>query len=503
MSADHPGSPGIDVLMPKIGQAMSAGTVVEWHRGDGEQVQAGEVLVTIETDKSTYELEAQGTGVLHTLVREGQEADVGSVIATIGDRAADKPRVLASPKARRLAAELGVDLGTVVASASDGVLSTDDVRRAVPAVATSSRRVVRERRPLTGARKTAARRLHTAWKTIPHIVQMVDVDATSLLAESSRPDAAASLNDLVLHAAAHTLVTLPELNGTVADDVLTLYEGVDVGFAVDSPRGLVVPVIRNADRLAEGELAAESARLVEAARAGRLRSDDMGDASVTVSNLGMFGVRSGTPIINLGESILVFVGAIEDRPVAVRGEIVIRPMLTLSIAYDHRVADGVAASRYTSRLRERLERPPVLAPSPSARQPAPGRRVEAVSGGDAFSVAVQASGHRWTLDEPTAVGGTGSGPDPVDSLLGALLGCMIISFKAQARRRGIAITRITGTAAAGSGRLAPLSVALTVVSSETDARVRALLEPATRACSVKRALDAEIDVAVSLDVSST
>jgi len=162
-------------------------------------------------------------------------------------------------------------------------------------------RLVRERRKLTGIRKTSARRVQEAWQIIPHIVQMVDVDATALLATRSRLKAAVpslTLNDLILQAAAHVMAELPELNGTVEGDTLVFYQGVDVGFAVDTPRGLIVPVIRRADNLSVEELAAESQRLIEAARSGRLGPENIGGASLTVSNLGMFGIRAGTPVIS-------------------------------------------------------------------------------------------------------------------------------------------------------------------------------------------------------------
>ena len=123
------------------------------------------------------------------------------------------------------------------------------------------------------------------------------------------------MNDLLLHAAAQVLASLPNLNGAVAGEMLTLYDSVDIGFAVDTPRGLMVPVIRRAETLSVAQLAADSQRLIEAARVGRLGPEDIGGASLTVSNLGMFGIHFGTPVINLGESILVFVGAVEDRPV--------------------------------------------------------------------------------------------------------------------------------------------------------------------------------------------
>jgi pyruvate/2-oxoglutarate dehydrogenase complex dihydrolipoamide acyltransferase (E2) component/uncharacterized OsmC-like protein len=544
--------------MPKIGQAMAEGTVLHWHYQDGDRVEKGAVLVTIETDKATYDLEAPASGALHIYVPEGQEVAVGTIIAEIGEPshkastapvtvppaaptpAAGAPRgpagkkVFASPKAKRLAAQHGIELSTVAPSGADGVISADDVERAVaarrgkeltplaPAVGPVSGRAVRERRKLTGIRKTSARRVQEAWQTIPHIVQMVDVDATRLLAARAalkETIPSVTLNDVILHAAAQVLAGLPELNGTIEADTLVLYEGVDVGFAVDTPRGLVVPVIRRADSLPVAELVAESRRLIDTARAGRLTPADIGGASVTVSNLGMFGIRCGTPVINVGEPMLVFVGAVEDRPVAVAGKVEIRPICTLSIAYDHRVADGVAASRFTRGLKDRLEslefggsrvesqdpvgtgvEHPGTQPRAGSPQEAFDRReVRAVSDGSGYAVQVHSRGHSWVLDEPAADGGTDAGPDPVTALLGALLACMTISFKAAARRRGIAIERITGRVkATPEGHVKAVALTLEVWTPEDEARVRALLDRAHRGCYVSGVLKPEIELAVEL-----
>lgn len=377
------------VLMPKIGQAMTEGTVIQWHCQDGQRVEKDAVLVTIETDKATYELESPVSGTLHIYVGEGQEVSVGTVIGEIGDAprraagavaspsaspaepsalAAKAPRhkrILATPKAKKLAAQHGIDLATVVPSGKDNFISAADVeqalktKQAAPGVAeTPAGRTVREQRKLTGLRKTSARRVQQAWQTIPHIVQMVDVDASALVATRTHLKdeiPALTLNDVILHTAARVLVSHPDLNATVEDDSLIVYDGVDIGLAVDTPRGLLVPVLRQADQRSIAECVAERERLVEAARSGRLGPDDAGNASLTVSNLGMHGIRFGTPVINLGEPLLIFVGAVEERPVAVDGQVAIRPTLTLSIAYDHRVADGVAAAGFTQSVKHALE----------------------------------------------------------------------------------------------------------------------------------------------------
>ena len=289
----------------------------------------------------------------------------------------------------------------------------------------------------------------------------------------------------------------------------------DVGFAADTPRGLMVPVVRCADKLSVKEFATESVRLIEAARNGRLGPDDIGNASLTVSNLGMFGIRFGTPVINLGEPILVFVGAVEERPVVDHGQIVIRPIMTLSIAYDHRVTDGVGAAAFTRGLKERLES---QAQSPESKVqsseskvqeaksqiPTPNsklekRQLQAFAEGEGYQVNVQSHSHTWSLDEPTSDGGTDTGPDPVSAFLGALLSCMTISLKAAARRRKIIVDRITGRVQANpQGHVKNIAMTLEVWSPDPEENVRALLDLAKRGCYVSGVLKPEIELTVVL-----
>ena len=547
------------VLMPKLGQAMSEGAIVQWHKKDGESVSQGELLVTIETDKATYDLEAQASGILRIHVNERQEVKIGTVIGVIGDgrgqvtvdapaiasassaasaQTAAKPptrkRVLASPKAKQLAAEYGVDLAAITPSGANGVIAADDVERVIAARKTLSAtlvrdsapmgRGVRERRKLTGIRKTAARRLQESWQTIPHIVQMVDVDAAALREARSVLRAeipSLTINDLILHAAAQVMIGLPELNGTVEGEELVFYDGVDIGFAVDTPRGLVAPVIRRAETLSVMQLAAESQRLIEASRANRLGPENIGNATLTVSNLGMFGVQFGTPVINLGEPVLVFVGSVEDRPVVRAGEVVVRPTVTLSIAYDHRVANGVAASQFTRGLKERLEagdwglekesnerKLKSEMNSLNPQRPIPStanlgdREIRSTSEGDGYAVQVYGRAHQWEIDEPVADGGTDRGPTPVAAFLGALLSCMTISFKAAARRRQVKVAMIEGQVQANPGRITAIEMKLQVWSSDPEEKVRALLDTAKRGCYVSGVLKPEIAFTVDLAVHS-
>jgi len=489
-----------------------------------------------------------------TVIGEIGDAAIGAQAVTVapsaptpsmaGKTATRSKKVLASPKAKQLAAERGIDLATVTASSADGVISAVDVEKAIAAKGTTPAvvveavgRSVRERRALTGIRKTTARRTQESWQTIPHIVQMVDVDATTLLATRAQLKAeiaSLTLNDLILQAAARVMAEHAELNATVEGDTLVLYDGIDIGFAADTPRGLVVPVVRHADKLTVKELAAESARLIEAARNGRLGADDIGNASLTVSNLGMFGIRFGMPVINLGESILVFVGAVEDRAVIDHGQVVVRSMMTLSIAYDHRVTDGVGAAGFTQHLKQRLESSEeskvqgpkskvedspesgVQSPeskgkdSPESRVQGPGspntgphekREICTVSDGSGYTVQVQSLSHSWSLDEPSSDGGNDTGPDPVSAFLGALLSCMTISFKAAARRRKVTVERITGRVQSNpQGQVKAIALTLEVWSPDPEGHVHALLDVAKRGCYVSGVLKPEIELALKLVV---
>jgi len=533
------------VRLPKLGQSMEAATIVQWHVAEGGEVAEGQLLVSIETDKATYDLEAPAAGRLHIEVAAGEEVAVETVLARLlaaGETAASPNmpaagtpapaaasaaparrhspagRVLASPKAKRLAAELGVDLGTLRASGEDGVISAEDVERAAGARAEAGgtataapvqrgrREIGRER--LTGPRATMARRLQQAWQEIPHIVQMIDVDASGLLAARAaykERGADVTVNDLLLVAAAKALLEAPDLNVSLEAGEVVQHEGVDVGFAVETERGLFVPVIRGADNLTAEELAAETARLSTAAREARLGLAEMGGASLTVSNLGMYGIKAGTPVINPGEPLLVFAGAIEDRPVAVRGDVVVRPTLTLSIAYDHRLASGAGAAAYTVALKREIESlaAGVTAPRSGAEPEHLGHRhVRSVSPGGDYRVDVSApGGRRWTLDEPEAMGGTDQGATPVDAFLGALLGCMTISLKAAGRRRKVPIERVEGEVRANPERVInEITLVLDVWSAADEEQVRGLLPVAERGCWVSRVVNPEIAYTIEMRV---
>jgi pyruvate dehydrogenase E2 component (dihydrolipoamide acetyltransferase) len=405
-----------EIRMPRLGHSMTEGTLVAWLAKPGDRVHAGQIVLTIETDKAEYEVEAPVDGLLaDPLVVESQTAAVGAVLGWVLEPGEGRPsapaegasgaapqlrkggpaptisaggKVRASPKARRLAESLGIELATVAASGPDGLVTEADVERAAqktdeaeaaPPSGEWKGRAVRERRRLAPIRRTTARRMAEAWASVPHIVQMIDVDMEEARRLRGRwkaeggETAAVTYNDLVVKASALALAEHSDLNAAVDGDELVVFAAVNAGIAVDTPRGLVVPVVRNADRLSIHALAREARRLAAKARAGGLDPDDFGVGTFTVSNLGSFGIRAGTPVVNPPEAMLVFVGAVEERPVVRDGAIVVRPTLTLSIAYDHRVADGADAARLTARIRELLESPASWA-SPEAREAAPPTR---------------------------------------------------------------------------------------------------------------------------------
>ncbi len=386
-----------EIRMPRLGHSMTEGTVVAWLAKPGEAVRAGQIILTIETDKAEYEVEAPADGLLsEPLVVEARTVPVEAVLGWVlapGEARPSAPtrpsgvgapqatprtapgrvrgRVRASPKARRLADERGVDLSALAGSGPDGLVTEADVERAaasaepasgVDSVEWSGRRVL-ERRRLAPIRRTTARRMAEAWATVPHIVQMIDVDMEEVRrlrhrwkAEGGAPSAI-TYNVFIVKAAALALAEHPELNAGIDGDELVVFAEVNAGIAVDTPRGLVVPVVRGADRVPLPAIAREARRLADKARGDGLDRDDFGAGTFTVSNLGAAGIRAGTPVLNPPESVLVVVGAVEERAVVRAGAIVARPTLTLSIAYDHRVADGADAARVTARIRELLENP--------------------------------------------------------------------------------------------------------------------------------------------------
>jgi pyruvate dehydrogenase E2 component (dihydrolipoamide acetyltransferase) len=530
--APLPIADGQELLMPQLGQAMEVGVVAEWLVADGSEVVVGQPVANIESDKSVYEIEATTSGVIRHRAALGEEVPVGKVFATIGDRggqpAEEATRArsalsaapseisvtpltartgagnqsLASPKAREEAKALGVDLHQVAAHRSDGLIVADDVRAVAKSGGASPTTANHESTPLSRLKRTAADRLARSWRQAPHFVQMIEVDATALRRAQAlirQGSLKVTLNDVLIKVAADALARIPQINARFHEDQLVSFPNVSIGLAVATDLGLTVPVVRAADQLTLEEISAETRVLVATAREGRLSSQQLGTASATVSNLGAYGIAFGTPVLNLDEPILIFVGAIVEKPVGRDGEIVLRPMTTLSIAYDHRVVDGLQASLYSSALKQGLESLQGLLPAVESGPTLHERELEARSGGEEIAVRVRSRGHSWTVDEPSDIGGKDTGPDPVSLVLGGLLSCMMIALKLTAKRRKVVLKDVRGTLqATPTGKVKSVVLRLETWSDSPSSDVKKLLAPAKQMCLVHDLLRKDLDLTVEL-----
>jgi pyruvate dehydrogenase E2 component (dihydrolipoamide acetyltransferase) len=403
-----------EIKLPRLGQGMESGTIVKWLKSEGERVEKGEPLYELDTDKVTQEVEADASGVLLQIAVQEGEVPVGRTIAVIGEEGEEVPasmnggeeppprtaesdvqtvdaparepereapaerevsvqsdggRVKASPLARRIARELGVDLSSVAGTGPEGRIVAEDVERAqvgaAPPLAPAAAPVTAgevERRELTSVRKTIARRLIEAWQ-IPVFQLQTSVDMTraNALVERLREGGTkATVTDVLTKVSADALMRHREVNAQWTDDAILLFPTANIGIAVAAPQGLVVPVIHGAERLRLADIAAARADVVGRAREGKLAREDLENGTFTISNLGMFRVEQFTAVLNPPQAAIVAVGATEEKPVAVDGEVVVRPMLTLTATFDHRAVDGAPAANFLQTAKELLEEPGLM-----------------------------------------------------------------------------------------------------------------------------------------------
>jgi pyruvate dehydrogenase E2 component (dihydrolipoamide acetyltransferase) len=389
-----------EVILPRLGQGMESGTIVRWLKSEGEEVQKGEPLFELDTDKVTQEVEAEAAGVLLKIAVAEGEVPVGETVAFIGSEGEDVPdvparaaepeerqaeptaepaavparppatsngRLKASPLARRLARERGIDLGSVRGTGPEGRIVAEDVERAeaggpsAPATAAPVPTGEVERVPLSNVRKTIARRLTEAWQIPVFQLQasadMSRVDALVTRLRERDPDVRVTVTDVLTKVSAQALMRHREVNAEFTDDAILLHPTANVGLAVAAPQGLVVPVIRSAERLSLTEIASVRADVVGRARENKLRAEDLEGGTFTISNLGMYAVESFTAVLNPPQAAIVAVGATEQRVVPVEGGTAVRPMVTLTCTFDHRAVDGAPAAAFLQTLRESLEDP--------------------------------------------------------------------------------------------------------------------------------------------------
>ena len=397
-----------EVKLPRLGQGMEAGTITRWLKSEGDTVAKGEPLFEIDTDKVTQEVEADYGGVLLKIELASGEAPVGQTIAWIGDageeiKAAAKPaapepekvsdtaatrepapepepvsdtsgssnggqtggRIKASPLARRIARERGIELSSLQGTGPDGRIVAEDVERgAVPEQVTTRHEVPTgevESVPLTNIRKTIARRLTAAWQApVFQLTVSADMTRANELVERARelnPDVRVTVTDLLVKLAAQALMRHRDVNVQYSEDALLRFPTANVGIAVAAPQGLIVPVIRSVERLSLAEVAGARGEIVGRARENKLTAQDLEDGTFTISNLGMFGIEQFVAVLNPPQAAILAVGATMDTPVARGGEVVVRPMLTMTITVDHRAVDGAAGADFLRTVKQFVEEP--------------------------------------------------------------------------------------------------------------------------------------------------
>jgi pyruvate dehydrogenase E2 component (dihydrolipoyllysine-residue acetyltransferase) len=354
-----------ELTMPKLSDSMADAVIVRWLKSPGDAFARGEPLIEVETDKATVVYEAESDGTLDSILApEGASVEVGAPIATLanGERPGSDPggvrpqqfdgkRPNATPVARRIAVELGVSLHDVEGSGPGGRITQEDVQRAAesgaptrPATGKGDVRVVE----LTPTQGTIARRMLGSATTIPVFTVSTGVGMSLIAALRKDVEGAPSVNDFVVKAAALTLRDFPRFNASFSDGKVEYYSRINIGIAVATDDALLVPVVRDADQKTLAEIGADTRRLADAARKRALQPEDLRDATFTVSNLGMFGVRSFTAIIDPPQVAILAVGGTQGDE------------MTVTLSCDHRVLYGADGARFLSRLRELLERPLVL-----------------------------------------------------------------------------------------------------------------------------------------------
>ncbi len=405
----------MEIIMPKMGDAMTEGKVLRWYKKAGDAVKKGEPVAEIETDKVNLDLEAEDDGTIgEVAASEGQMVPVGGVLATLlrpGETASavssepqrrktDKkdsikhttgeyaeaiemkaPRVdrtanvvpmpqqgdggrkRSSPLARKVARELGVSLDQIQGSGPRGRIVAADVKnakpaapRAVPAPAIESKSV-----PLTAMRRTIAKRLSESIGPIPHFYLTVDYDVTSLLALREQINEVegikTSVNDHVVRAAALALRHHPNVNASFGEEAIAQHGEIHIGIAVSTAEGLITPVVRNADRKSIVEISNEVRALADKAKNRKLKPDEYQGSTFTISNLGAWGIEEFTAIINPPNVAILAIGAAKAQPVVVDRQVVIRDRMRVTMSCDHRVVDGAAGADYLRTLRQYIEQP--------------------------------------------------------------------------------------------------------------------------------------------------
>jgi pyruvate dehydrogenase E2 component (dihydrolipoamide acetyltransferase) len=343
--------------LPDLGEGLTEGEIARWLVAEGDEVAEDQPLVEIQTDKTTVEIPSPAAGkVAQIMVEEGKVVPVGTVLVVIGADGAvqEKPspapasgtaetKVRATPLVRRLAQELGVELATVQGTGAQGRITEADVRSASGGAPAIEGR----REPLRGVRRLIAEHMTRAHREVPPVTWVEECDFSNVDVKLLVPT--------VLKACAEALQEFPELNARLDKDAIVYLDRYDVGIAVQTDDGLVVPVVRDCDSKSVAELGDEVARLAEAARTGSLKPEELRGSTFTVTSAGKLAGLFQTPIVNHPEVAILSIGRVAERPVVRDGKVTIAPIGHIALTFDHRVVDGARAAEFGLALIRRLE----------------------------------------------------------------------------------------------------------------------------------------------------
>ena len=392
----------VEVVMPKFGLTMTEGTIQQWFKSEGDAIKTGEALFEVETEKVLYEVEASADGTVAKLLYAVEAvvgvglpvaiiAEAGEEVAEVAARYADAPaaapaaappepapvatsapspapqekrgRVPVTPAARKLAKEHSIDLSGVAGTGPRGRITREDVQKtidsggqAAPPPAPTATPAAAEDIPLRGMRKVIAERMHQSLQGSAQLTISTEADVTQLIdrRQEVRQEFNVTYTDFIVQACAHALRQHPRMNAHLEGDIIRANNDIHVGLAVALDEGLIVPVVRDADKKSLKDIAAEAKTLAEKARASQLKLEEVSGGTFTVSNLGMYGVDAFTPIINAPQSGILGVGRIVEKPVIYRGEVTRRSMMVLSLTFDHRVIDGAPAGAFLQTVADLL-----------------------------------------------------------------------------------------------------------------------------------------------------
>ena len=393
-----------EIKLPQLGQTMEEGTVVTCLTKVGEQVNKGDIIFEIETDKATLEMESPAEGfVKHIFVEAGQTLPVGDPLLVLGEKdeqvpqsfidsltAAAEPaaaaptpapaavptqpqaqpskKVKASPRAKKLAKQLGVNIETIAGTGPDGRITEDDIKKA--AESTSQAPALEDVKlgqtiPLNRLQKITAQKMLQSKHEIPCFYLTVKADVTELVAlrteTNKTSDVKISYNDFIIRAVALGLEKYRIMTGQALGDNIQLAGSINIGLAISVPDGLVAPILKDVNTKNLTQIARDSQAIIEKARNNKLSPDDLAGGCITVSNLGAFGIESFIPIVVPGQCSILGIGQITDTCIPENGNIIVRKLMTMTLSVDHKVANGAYAAQFLDSVRQMLQDPENLA----------------------------------------------------------------------------------------------------------------------------------------------